>query len=283
MASKEQEYDDTVSGVNEFEDSITGYDDDVINEDDSRKSSSDEEDYGRRVQKRISKEVAKTHAERARAEQLQRELALERQLRVELEDKYTKASNTGIDALISNKTSEKIILLETGDFSGAAKLDDEIIDLKVRKIRVDDFVRTVPTPPANVAQTTQVNNSVPEAQQKWLEENDWFFNPNKADLKQKADAVYLKLINEEGFDSDEPETYAELNKRIGVNKPTQSRQGRGNEEPAPTGLSPDRGNAIGRQDSVPFSSSDAAEMRRYGLDPNNPKARKAWIAESKGN
>ena len=282
MASKEQEYDDTVSGTNEFEDSITSYDD-VINEDDGGKRGSDEEDYGRRVQKRISKEVAKTHAERVRAEQLQRELALERQLRVELEDKYTKASNTGIDALISNKTSEKIILLETGDFSGAAKLDDEIMDLKVRKIRVDDVVRTVPPPPVNVAQTTQVNNSVPEAQQKWLEENDWFFNPNKADLKQKADAVYLKLINEEGFDSDEPETYAELNKRIGVNQPTQSRQRRGNEEPAPTGLSPDRGNAIGRQDSVPFSASDAAAMRRYGLDPNNPKARKAWIAESKGN
>ena len=110
----------------------------------------------------------------------------------------------------------------------------------------------------------------------WLEQNDWFYNPMKADKKRQADSIYLALVNE-GFDPNDSETYDELDRRLSSGKSTHRATNQ------PSALAPDRGKATqsapGKGGSI--SREELLVMRELNLDPNNEAHRRAWIANRK--
>lgn len=221
----------------------------------------DDEDYSRKVQKRIDKLVAERNIERQRAQELQERLE-------RIENRFAEADNAYEQRTISDRIAalrrQKVEAMEIGEFDRVADIDDEIMEL-----------RTMPRPAQQQRQqpVQQQAPELPEAQQAWLAENDWFYNPAKAQLKEKASQAYLKLVQEEGFDPNEPETYAELDKRLNV-KRTQA-------APPPAGVN--RGGATNSGNTgAKFTAEDARFMRDWGLDPNDATARAEFLKQKRG-
>ena len=155
--------------------------------------------------------------------------------------------------------------MEEGFFDEADAIDEKMHNLRTKKVLREQQSTQAP------AQQEPAQAAIPQAQQTWLEQNDWFYNPAKAAQKQKANEAYLKLLDE-GFDPEDSDTYQELNQRIGMTekpKPPAVRP--------PSGVGPDRGSAVGERNGVKFSDIDAAKMRRWGLDPNDASQRAEYL------
>lgn len=235
----------------------------IINDDDS----GDTEEYGKKVQKRINKLVSERNIERQQREELAAELEAKNQRLAELEQHVSKATDDNLQAEIAQRRAKKTELMEIGEFEQAAEIDDEIMDLKLRQRDSRQPQRTAPKQEQGrtTETATETVAEIPAAQKQWLVENDWFYNPAKAELKAKADKTYLALVDE-GFDPNDEDTYVELNKRLSVKR----------QAPPPT-IAPDRGNATGDARSVKFTAEDSAKMRRWGMDPNDVNARKEYL------
>lgn len=228
-------------------------------------SPEEEEQYSRKVQKRIDKLVYERNIERQQREQLEQRLAdLERH---HYEQQTAKATND-IAARLAELKKEKSEYLEIGETEKVSEIDDEIIELKLQARLQSQQAQQQPR--------EQAPAGIPPAQQSWLEQNDWFYNPVKADKKRQADNIYLSLVKE-GFDPNDSETYDELDRRLSNGKANHRATNQ------PSALAPDRGKATqsagGRAGTI--SREELLVMRELNLDPNNEAHRRAWIANRK--
>lgn len=230
----------------------------------------EKEEYGKRVQKRINQLNSKIHErddiiehERRAREDLQQRLD-------ELENRFVESdaqrTATEIDAKLSDIQKQRLKLLDDGDYENAIALDDELLELKLKKREIATAPVSKAEPPRDTPKVPQTAQ-IPDAQREWLNDNDWYFNPNKAQEAQKANEVYLTMMRE-GYDADDPDTYQELTRRI---KPRQ--------KPTPPSA-PDRGKVTGQKKPM-LTNQDLEKMRDFGLDPNNPSHRDAWLAEKR--
>lgn len=232
----------------------------------------EKEEYGKRVQKRINQLNGKIHE---RDDIIDRQRADQEELRKKIEalesrfvESDTHRESEEIDSRLSEVQKRRVALLDDGDYENAIALDDELLDLKLRKrdlstkqAKVDKEVVDEYRPPVTQSQ-------MPDAQREWLNDNEWYFNPGKLDDATKANNLYMSMIKE-GYDPEEPETYEELTRRL------QPRP-----KPPPTS-SPDRGRVIGKAKTAQMTKHDLERMRDFNLDPNNEKHRKAWLAEKR--
>jgi hypothetical protein len=155
---------------------------------------------------------------------------------------------------------------EEGDLETYEKLDDEYLDAKAEAL-----ARRVTPKPVQQVQQPQANQP-PREQQDWLKQNQAWFNgePANAARVQAANSLF-DVLKAEGFDDNDPDTYQELDRRLAASGVIKARS-----KPALTSAPPNR--YVGAAESKRgFSQSDAAIMRKYGLDPNNPAQRKAYM------
>lgn len=236
------------------------------------------DDYSKRVQKRINKlthekklEQERTAAAVAAAMELEQRLALvEQRLQQETAERHL----GGLSSRLAELKHYKVNLLESGDFQHVAEIDDEILKLNIQQREaLAPRRREAPAPqqPPTSRQPQASPPPLPNAQTRWLEDNDWFHNPIKSKQQELANAAYLALVQEEGYDPNDPETYQELDVRLKASAHPSRRK------PPPT-HAPDRGSAFAGG-SVKFTQSDAGKMRLWGLDPNNAEARKVYLTE----
>jgi len=220
----------------------------------------DKEEYGKKVQKRIDKLTYEVKSRDTELEQLRKRLDdFERQRQEADRDN----EQNQLTSKIVELRRQKVNALEMGEYETAADIDDQIIELKVsqRKEPKQEPRQSVQQQPAEEQQQVMI----PEAQQEWLDSNDWFFNPRKAQQKEKANAIYLKLVDE-GYDPEHPDTYVELDKRMNTKR---------QQAPSPAGV--DRGAAATGNGKVVFTAADKQKMMAWGLDPNNPEQRKEYL------
>lgn len=247
--------------------------------DEEKEEFTDEEKdaYGKRVQKRINQLNGKIHERDDIIAKQQKDQEELRNRFQELEKKIAKADDSReaneINDRINKIAERRASFINDGDYDSALALDDELIDLKIKKrdiSRLEDSGR-VEDPqdsPVSAYEPPVPQNYVPEAQREWLVENDWYFNPHKLSEAKKANDVYISMINE-GFDPEDEETYKVLSKRLAPKKAP------------PPSAQPDRGRNTGRPRSVQFTERDKERMRDYNLDPNNEKHRNAWLKEKR--
>ena len=247
----------TFDDVIELNDEVV---DDQIQNNDVKKPNEEEEKYSQKVQKRIDKLTAKNY-------QTEAELQAERKRRLELEEALSKREQEQLNAQVDYLRQRKIDLMENGEFADAAKVDDQISDLRFKTIQ--------PKTPEPVQAEQPVQQS--EAEKKWLDRNDWWFNPAKKVQQDEAIGVYQALIKD-GFDPTDDDFYEGLEARLrpakGVKAPTEKKPLR---QQAPGGIGPDRGNAVGSNSSNQFTQQDADIMRRWGLNPDDPKIRSEYL------
>lgn len=218
------------------------------NEDDSKP---EEDDYSRRVTKRINKLVAERNREREQNEELRTKLR-------EIEEANQKVERESEASKIEVLRKEKITLLEEGEYEEAAKIDEQLIDLKLQGSK---------TPVPVKEESSQVE--IPRSQLDWLNQNKWFEQDVNSDRSTHANKVYLDMVNIEGYDPDDSDTYAELDKRL---MPKQERK-----PPPPPTAQPDRGSSSGEAEGTGLTDGDRRRMREYGLNPNDARHRKAWL------
>ncbi len=270
---------------------------DPPDKDDGKQKEDTEEDdrkaYSRRVNKRIDKLTYERNIEReARAKEREEFLAAQAKFQAEQDDLKAKLEEllqhrqkeveVQTDQQLEQRKKEllqrKRDALEIGEYDEAANLDDELMDIKIqqreKKARVAEDKPAVKTQPESVRQANQevpeapkpepVAN-IPQAQLDWAKNNQWIYdNTNQKSRIEKAQKVFDRMLLDEGFDIEDPDTFVELDRRLK------------RETPPPVG-GVNRGEVVEPDKKTGFTQADRKKMIDWGLDPNDPAQRKEWL------
>ena len=188
------------------------------------------DEYGEGVQKRISKLTKKwREAER------QKEAALDyakgvqyehSQLKTKfskLEPNYVKALENRVTAGMEAAKAKLVKARDGGDIDSEVDAQKSIAQLGIEEVRLNalkdrqsqDKEREVRTPTLQDA-VGRTPPPDPKAEA-WAEKNAWFGKDNA--MTYTAFDLHKKLTEQEGFDPNSPEYYAEIDKRIKVDFP----------------------------------------------------------------
>jgi hypothetical protein len=189
------------------------------------------EEYSEGVQKRISKLTKKwREAER------QKEAALDyakgvqyehSQLRTKfskLEPNYVKALENKVTSGLEAAKARMTTAREAGDISAEVEAQKSIAQLTVEETRLNalkerqsqDKERVVQTPSLDRSLTGQAPPPDPKAES-WAEKNEWFGKDSA--MTYTAFDYHKKLTEQEGFDPNSAEYYAEIDKRMRLDFP----------------------------------------------------------------
>ena len=139
------------------------------------------------------------------------------------------------------------------------------------------------------------NDNVPELTEKWLEKNQWFFDPEHEEVAMYARGLESKLIKGKVYDQEDPKLYTAIAKGVAkqfpkvevfdpngkrvagtsTRKRSAPRKPTGDVSPSgdrgQTATKSGNGSAAGKP-----SKQEAATMRRFGMDPKNATHVKEW-------
>lgn len=258
----------------------------------------DDEEYSAKVQKRIGKLVSqrklveterdterdrRTQAERERDEALAR-LA-----------KYEERQDSDLMSRAEDLVKRRDEALDDGDLTTYNQLNDELMEVRWEMRERKNAPRAKAPDPEPQQQSRAAEPAAPKparakAAQDWLDQNsDWIYDPSNRERAIQAQRLEAELIGE-GYYYDEPELYQELDRRLGkMAQPTAGDgQGIAGETVEPTPQPRQTAQAGTNRDSLPhtpprdrnpakLTRADLDKMARYGLDPQSPKDRKAWL------
>jgi len=189
------------------------------------------EQYSEGVQKRISKLTKKwREAERQKEAAVefarggQAELTELRTRLTKLEPNYVKAIENRVTSGLEAAKAKLTTAREAGDINSEVDAQRDIAKLTVEETRLNalkerqsqDKERTVKTPSLDQSLQGQTPPPDPRAED-WASKNDWFGKDNA--MTYTAFDLHKKLTEQEGFDPNSPEYYAEIDKRIRVDFP----------------------------------------------------------------
>lgn len=228
------------------------------------KAEDEKEVYSRNVQKRIDKltyqknialeRTAKLEHENKEIRQRLDEIAKAQQEDFASRNKYTQ------DQQRQDLLARKKEALEMADFDLVTQIDDELFDLKLKQQTIQQ-PRQEQAP--REAEPSSQQAYVPEAMKAWEANNSWIYdqaNP-KAQVARK---LFADMVQKEGFDFEDQDTFNELDKRL-------------RRQPPPSSGGPDRGQVVNANKGVNFTSEDRQKMRDWNLDPDNPAHRAEWL------
>jgi hypothetical protein len=250
----------------------------------------DDEPYGKRVKRRIDKLTAKMR-------QYEQETNHWKERVAELESK-TKAkemaefqyqaewSASELTKQIDQARAAKKAAIEEGDVDKQIKADEHILELREQlaekrrlataaKEQATQFKETQEAAPKTP--DTTIPEDLPSGTKQWLRANPWFLknsDPRAVEFARTLDAA----LQEEGYSPEEPGMYAELDKRLQVLVPRLAKAVKTPPKPRVAGSSTDGQRAdSSSKPSRKLTAEDLGKMRRYGMDPNKPEHRKAWL------
>jgi hypothetical protein len=233
---------------------------------DESKDEDDKESYSRNVKKRIDKltyqkniAIEKTARLEAENQEIRRRLD---EISKMQQDDLEKRNKSSQDQKRQDLIERKKIALEMGDYDDVIKIDDELFDLKINQQSQTNQQPRHEQPPQQQP-TEQQQVYIPDAQQAWQEKNAWIYDANNP-RSEAAKKIFADMVEKEGFDYADHETYDILDKRLKRQVP-------------PTSGGPDRGQVTVAKTGVKFTSEDRIKMRDWGLDPENPAHRAEWL------
>jgi len=266
-----------------------------------------------RIQRQFDQRLADQDAER------QREIASLREEVNGLKTRKTEApavDEAAHERAIAALQSDLAAAHEAGESKKVAELTAKINRLEGEYWHKKTVAQLGNQTPAEPAKTPARQEQRPAARQnaadgataeakRWMRANeDWWEDPEFAGEKAYANATFTKLVQEEDMDADDPETYAELGKRVAKKfkdievidpdaKRAKKRKAKEvdeddedeeleprNRRQAPV-MQVDRGNtpSVRRGRSVTLTASDVQNMKQFGLDPSNDKHVQRYAAE----
>jgi hypothetical protein len=174
---------------------------------------------------------------------------------------------SGLEAAKAKLTTAR----EAGDINAEVDAQRSIAQLTVEESRLNalkerqsqDKERTVRTPSLDQSLQGQTPPPDPKAED-WASKNDWFGKDNA--MTYTAFDLHKKLTEQEGFDPNSPEYYAEIDKRIRVDFPHKFGNTKSQEstKPTQTVASATRSVKPGRQ-TVRLTSSQVVIAKKLGV------------------
>ena len=252
-------------------------------------------EYSDGVQKRIAKLTRKMReAERQREEAVQYAQSLTQQ-KQEMEGRMSKMDNSYVSEFESRvKTglaAAKLALknaIESQDVEAQIAAQQQLAALTMDEARVNSIKVANEQKPK--AQEREVNitpqqqrapqpQSDPRAED-WASRNSWFGNDSA--MTYTAFDIHKKLVEQEGFDPQSNDYYAEVDKRIRLEFPHKFDKVEGNTteraKPAQNVASARRSATTGRRKTVKLSPSQVAIAKRLGV-PLEDYAKQLKITE----
>jgi len=236
----------------------------------------DRKEYSKRVNKRIDKLTYERNIERERVAALEATVA---ELKKNHDEKIQSQTNQELEQERNDLIQRKKDALEIEDYDEIVKIDDQLMDLKVREKLPNK--QTEQTAPEQQADTR------PQALTAWESQNLWVYDAQYKPYLDKANEILDELTGY-GYDLSEQETFDELDKRL--QRLAQAQEAKHNEHelkpkttpvqkrvtPPPTG-GVERGEITGGSETSTFTKQDRRMMQEWGLNPDNAKERAAWI------
>ena len=236
------------------------------------------EEYSEGVQKRIAKLTKKwREAERQKEAAVefarggQAELSELRSKLTRLEPNYVKAIENRVTSGLEAAKAKLTTAREAGDINAEVDAQRSIAQLTVEETRLNalkerqsqDKERTVKTPSLDQSLQGQTPPPDPRAED-WASKNEWFGKDSA--MTYTAFDLHKKLTEQEGFDPNSPEYYAEIDKRIRVDFPHKFGNTTSQEstKPTQTVASAKRSVQHGRK-TVRLTSSQVAIAKKLGV------------------
>jgi len=236
------------------------------------------EQYSEGVQKRIAKLTKKwREAERQKEAAVefarggQAELTELRSKLTKLEPNYVKAIENRVTSGLEAAKAKLTAAREAGDINAEVDAQRSIAQLTVEETRLNalkerqsqDKERTVKTPSLDQSLQGQTPPPDPKAED-WASKNEWFGKDSA--MTYTAFDLHKKLTEQEGFDPNSPEYYAEIDKRIRVDFPHKFGNTTSQEstKPTQTVASAKRSVQHGRK-TVRLTSSQVAIAKKLGV------------------
>ena len=235
------------------------------------------EQYSEGVQKRISKLTKKwREAERQKeaaldyAKGVQNEHSQLKTKISKLEPSYVTAIENKVASGLQAAQAKLARARDAGDIATEVEAQKDIAKLGVEEARVASLKARQAEAKANEVKTPTLDQAVapqapvdPKAEE-WAANNDWFGKDNA--MTYTAFDLHKKLTEEEGFDPNSPEYYAEIDKRIRVDFPHKFGNTKSQEstKPTQTVASATRSVKPGRK-TVRLTSSQVAIAKKLGV------------------
>ena len=235
------------------------------------------EQYSEGVQKRISKLTKKwREAERQKeaaldyAKGVQNEHTQLKTRISKLEPSYVTAIENKVASGLQAAQAKLARARDAGDIATEVEAQKDIAKLGVEEARVASLKARQAEAKANEVKTPTLDQAVapqapvdPKAEE-WAANNDWFGKDNA--MTYTAFDLHKKLTEEEGFDPNSPEYYAEIDKRIRVDFPHKFGNTNSQEstKPTQTVASAKRSVQPGRK-TVRLTSSQVAIAKKLGV------------------
>jgi len=236
------------------------------------------EEYSEGVQKRISKLTKKwREAERQKEAALeyakggQRELSELRTRLTKLEPNYVKAIENRVTSGLEAAKAKLTTAREAGDINAEVDAQRSIAQLTVEETRLNalkerqsqDKEKNVKTPSLDDSVKGNLPPPDPRAED-WASKNEWFGKDSA--MTYTAFDLHKKLTEQEGFDPNSPEYYAEIDKRMRIDFPQKFGNTTSQEstKPTQTVASAKRSVQHGRK-TVRLTSSQVAIAKKLGV------------------
>ena len=236
------------------------------------------EQYSEGVQKRIAKLTKKwREAERQKEAALeyakggQAELSQLRTRLTKLEPNYVKAIENRVTSGLEAAKAKLTQAREAGDINAEVDAQRSIAQLTVEETRLNalkerqsqDKERTVRTPSLDQSLQGQTPPPDPRAED-WASKNEWFGKDSA--MTYTAFDLHKKLTENEGFDPNSTEYYAEIDKRMRIDFPHKFGNTTSQEstKPTQTVASAKRSVQHGRK-TVRLTSSQVAIAKKLGV------------------
>ena len=235
------------------------------------------EQYSEGVQKRISKLTKKwREAERQKeaaidyAKGVQNEHTQLKTKISKLEPSYVNAIENKVASGLQAAQAKLARARDAGDIATEVEAQKDIAKLGVEEARVASLKARQAEAKANEVKTPTLDQAVapqapvdPKAEE-WAANNDWFGKDNA--MTYTAFDLHKKLTEQEGFDPNSPEYYAEIDKRMRIDFPQKFGNTTSQEstKPTQTVASAKRSVQSGRK-TVRLTSSQVAIAKKLGV------------------
>ena len=280
-----------------------GHDDDA-GDDASRRARSGDKDskdgeddgYSERVRKRIQREQRATRKAKDDADYWKQQAEQSSQQLQSMRKKNAESAIERIGGQIESIESQMEAAHEAGNTKDVVKLTSQLTDLKAERYKAEADLEDVGS--------TETGNDSPESGnvrrkpndqarlvRKWKDGNDDWYGSDGFERQTRVANRIDKEVFDDGYDPGTPEYYEELNARIKAKMPELFDDDTGSE--TDDNLEPSRRSnrqpvaPVGRSESaetktrtsssrVELNEDDFANMREFGLDPNDPEVLKEY-------
>jgi len=220
----------------------------------------DDEDYGRKVRKRIGKEVSKRKVIEGERDTYRQEAEDSRKELAEIRSKQFEDDKKRLTEEIESDKKLAHQALEEGETEKYLNYQEKMTDNKVQLSRNEDV---------NTQRASEPNNNIAGAANDWMDDNKGWIKSDPAKFK-RAQRLSNKLESE-GYSVNDGELYEELDKRLNRNQEPARRQQHD------MGNIPDGKKIDDSKPSARLTSEDKRLMTQYSLSPDNAEHRQAWL------